>query len=142
MSPTTLEAWLGTHPYLRPVGLLCAEVEAAAAASAAAPARVPDWEDYAADFRAGVPLLRSLDAGIDLDAGGRAVLALVERLAANPAGGKVAADVSTLRDDCARRPRRAASWTFSSARRRSRRPPRVFSVTSAGPRWRGTSVPW
>ena len=58
-----------------------------------------DWEDYAADFRAGVPLLRSLDAGIDLEAGGRAVLALVERLASNPAGGKLAADVSTLREE-------------------------------------------
>ena len=95
----TVDAWLTTHPYLRPVGLLCAEVEAAAAATAAAPARVPDWEDYAADFRAGVPLLRSLDAGIDLEAGGRAALALVERLASNPAGGKLAADVSTLREE-------------------------------------------
>ena len=56
----TLEAWLVARPYLRPVGLLSAEVEAGAAASAADPARVPDWEDYAADFRAGVPLGRKL----------------------------------------------------------------------------------
>jgi FdhE protein len=99
LSPTTLEAWLVAHPYLRPVGLFCAEVEAGTVASAAAPAGVPDWEDYAADFRAGVPLLRSLDAGVDLEAGGRAVLALVERLALNPAGGKLAADVSRLREE-------------------------------------------
>lgn len=99
MSQTTLDAWLGTHPYLVPVGLLCTEVEAAAAASAAAAAAAPDWEDYAADYRAGVPLLRSLDAGIDLRAGGRAALALVEHLASNPSGGKLAADVSALREE-------------------------------------------
>jgi FdhE protein len=99
LSQTTLDAWLGTHPYLVPVGLLCTEVEAAAAASAAAAAAAPDWEDYAADYRAGVPLLRSLDAGIDLRAGGRAALALVEHLASNPSGGKLAADVSALREE-------------------------------------------
>ena len=99
MSSTTLEAWLVARPYLRPVGLLSAEVEAGAAASAAAPAHVPDWEDYAADFKSGVPLLRSLDAEMDLEAAGRAVLALVEGLASNPAGGKLAADVSALREE-------------------------------------------
>jgi hypothetical protein len=30
------------------------------------PARIPEWEDYRADFLAGVPLLSSADAAVDL----------------------------------------------------------------------------
>jgi FdhE protein len=95
LSPITLEAWLGTHPYLRPVRLLCAQVETAAAAGTACSA-VPLWDAYADDFRAGMPLLKSAAAGIDLEACGRTVLALVERLASDPTAGKLAADASAL----------------------------------------------
>lgn len=89
MSPLTLEAWLGKHPYLEPVGRFCREVEAAAAGMTER-ASVPDWKDYEADFRAGVPLLKSVDAEMDLDAAGRAVADLVRSVAPRTPGGDAA----------------------------------------------------
>jgi FdhE protein len=73
--------WLEAHPYLRPVADLCAHVEREAAGIDDVDARIPDWEDYRADFLAGVPLLASAAAGVDLEPGGRMAAALVERLA-------------------------------------------------------------
>jgi FdhE protein len=85
----TTEAWVRAHPYLEPVALLCGDVEAAGREMGPR-ASAPDWEDYAADFRAGVPLLKSVDAEMDLDAAGRAVADLVRRVAARAPGGDAA----------------------------------------------------
>jgi FdhE protein len=57
---------------------------------------VPDWEDYRADFLAGVPLLQSSGAPIDLEPAGRMAALLVKRLAAEPSEGGLAAEASTL----------------------------------------------
>jgi len=63
----TLDAWLEAHPYLEPVARLVAGVEAAADAAAASPgAAVPDWDAYREEYRAGVPLLESPSAAVDL----------------------------------------------------------------------------
>ena len=108
----SVDAWLSTHPYLQPVGRFCAQVETAAAGIGSTCSSVPDWDAYAGDFRAGVPLLKSPDAGIDLEPVGQAAVALVENLAADSGGGKLAADSSALlaelRDPNAAR--RVAEW--------------------------------
>jgi len=77
----TAELWLDAHAYLRPLADLAAQVDRAAARIDVLDARIPDWEDYRTDFGAGVPLLASVDAGVDLESGGRMAAALLERLA-------------------------------------------------------------
>lgn len=92
----TLDPWLDRHSYLRPLADLDAQVERAVAGIDVVHARVPDWEDYRPDFIAGVPLLSSADAGIDLEAGGRMAGALLERLAAGTSSGRLAAETRAL----------------------------------------------
>jgi FdhE protein len=62
----TLDAWLATHPYLRPAADLQALLDATAASISVPAAPLPRWDEYADDFQAGVPLLRSSKAAIDL----------------------------------------------------------------------------
>lgn len=89
MKPITFDAWLAAHPYLVPVGRFCREIEAAAAGMTVR-ASVPDWRNYAADYQAGVPLLKSVDAGMDLEAAGRAVAEFVRVVAPRAPGGDAA----------------------------------------------------
>ena len=67
-------------------------------------ARIPDWEDYRADFLAGVPLLLSADAAVDLEPGGRMAAALLERLAAGTSPGQLAAEARALDAELRREP--------------------------------------
>ena len=80
----TPDSWLEAHAYLRPIAELSAEVDLAAAAIDTPEAPLPDWEDYRPDFLAGVTLLHSGDAAIDLEPGGRTAAALIERLGVVP----------------------------------------------------------
>ena len=80
----TPDLWLQRHRYLQPVADVHAVVEAAVAGIALPAAPIPDWDDYAADFHAGVPLLRSPAAAFDFAAVETAVHSLVETLAAAP----------------------------------------------------------
>jgi FdhE protein len=82
----TRGSWLQTHPYLRRVADLSAAVDQAAAGIEILEARLPDANDYRADFLAGVPLLSSADVSVDLEPGGRMAAALLERLAGSPTG--------------------------------------------------------
>ena len=100
----TSDPWLEAHAYLRPVADLCAEVDREAAGIGVLDARIPDWEDYRADFLAGVPLLTSADAGVDLEPGGRMAGALLERLAAGTPPGPLAAEAGALDADLRRAP--------------------------------------
>lgn len=77
----TRDLWLERHAYLRPLADLAAQIDRAADGIAVLDARIPDWEDYRQGFLAGVPLLSSPDAGVDLEPGGRMASALLERLA-------------------------------------------------------------
>jgi len=77
----TREQWLVAHAYLRPVADLSAHVDRAMAGIDVPDARIPDWDDYRLEFIAGVSLLSSADAGIDLEPGGRVATALIEQLA-------------------------------------------------------------
>jgi DNA-binding NarL/FixJ family response regulator len=100
----TSDPWLEAHSYLRPVADLSAEVDLASSAIEMLDARIPDWEDYRADYLAGVPLLSSADAGVDLERGGRMAAALIERLAAGTSSEWLAAEARVL-DTALRRER-------------------------------------
>jgi len=77
----TRDVWLARHPYLQPVADVQALVEAAAVGIAVPTAPIPDWERYAADFHAGVPLLQSSTVTFDFAAAETAVDSLIRRLA-------------------------------------------------------------
>jgi FdhE protein len=95
----TQDLWLEAHSYLRPVAELSAHVERAAAAIDVFDARMPDWDDYRQDFLAGVPLLSSADAFVDLEPGGRMAAALLERLASEASPGWLRAEARALHAD-------------------------------------------
>lgn len=76
----TLDDWVASHPFLRPIALMRARIDAAVDAGASATA-LPVWEEYAEDFATGTPLLRSFDAAVDLEPAGRRIVAAIERLA-------------------------------------------------------------
>ena len=104
MSLLTRDGWLEAHPYLRPVGELCGRIERAAAELPSETPAIPDWDDYASDYRAGVPLLASPYAAVDLEPAGRMVQSLVARLASDAAGGKLASEASALDGELSARP--------------------------------------
>jgi hypothetical protein len=91
----TPDLWLKAHSYLRPLADLSAQVDRAAAGIDVLDARVLDWEDYRSDFLAGVPLLPSTAAAVDLEPGGRMAGALLERLASGTSG-RLAAETRAL----------------------------------------------
>src|SRR5687768_2963105 len=99
----TPDRWFEAHSYLRPLADLAAQVDRAAAGIDVLAARISDWEDYRADYLAGVPLLTSADAGVDLEPGGRMAGALLERLASGSSG-TFAAEVRALDTHLRRRP--------------------------------------
>jgi FdhE protein len=99
----TPESWLEAHAYLRPVAELSAEVDRAAA-SETLQAPIPDWENYRPDFLAGVALLHSADAAIDLEPGGRTAAALIERLAFARSSAWLAAETRALHAELQREP--------------------------------------
>jgi FdhE protein len=78
----TQDSWLEAHAYLRPLANLSAQVERAAAGIEVFEARIPDWEGYRQDFLAGVPLLTSVSASVDLEPAERMAAALLDRLGA------------------------------------------------------------
>jgi FdhE protein len=92
----TPERWLDAHSYLRPLGDLSADVDRAMTGIDSPVARIPDWDDYRQDFLAGVPLLSSADAGVDLEPGGRIAAALLETLASGPLSGSLAEEIRAL----------------------------------------------
>ena len=92
----TPDSWLEAHAYLRPLADLSAEVERAAAEIAIPEAPLPDWDDYRADFVAGVTLLQSADAAVDLEPGGGMATALIEKLARARSSGWLAAEARAL----------------------------------------------
>src|SRR5262245_27834901 len=109
----TRDAWLSAHPYLRPMAQWCGRVERAAAEVVTSHAGAPRWDDCGDDFGAGVPLLSSDSAGLDRDAAGKAIAALVERLGAEPTADPLAADTRRLGAELAREAgaaRRAVDW--------------------------------
>lgn len=108
----SLDAWLETHPYLRDLARFSSRVAAASEGLVSSP-RVPSWDDYAGDFAAGVPLLQSAAALIDLEPAGTIAGELLERLAGDDLAGAPASDIRALADALRREPspgRRVAAY--------------------------------
>lgn len=80
----TEEHWLQAHAYLRPVAELAALIDRAASEIDVVESPIPDWDAYHPDFRAGVPLLLSDRAAVDLEPGERMAAALLQRLTNDP----------------------------------------------------------
>lgn len=101
------EPWLEAHAYLRPLAILSAEVNRVATGIDLLAAAIPDWEEYRPDYLAGVPLLSSAAAAVDLEPGGRMVEALVSRLgsAASADAGWLAAETAALAAELQREPK-------------------------------------
>ena len=120
---------------------LSAQVDRAAAGIDVLDARIPDWDDYRADFLAGVPLLSSADAAVDLEPGGRMAQRFSTTGLQSP--GRLAEETARSPRNWARALRsRAASRTSCWATRRSHRRSPGCCVIWRGRRWRGSSVPW
>src|SRR6188472_3368523 len=98
------DTWLEAHAYLRPLGELSEQVDRALAGIEILEARIPDFDDYRPDFQAGVPLLSSADAGVDLEPGGRMAAALIAQLAAGSSPEWLVAETRALDADLRRAP--------------------------------------
>lgn len=93
------DAWLVAHPYLRPVADVHALVEAAASEIGIPVAPLPDWEAYTPDFHAGVPLLQSEKAAIDLAVPEAALVSLIRKLASSTLPGPLAQQCRDLESE-------------------------------------------
>jgi FdhE protein len=100
----TTDLWLEEHSYYRPLADVFAQVDRAATAIDLLDARIPDWEDYREDFLAGVPLLPSNAAAVDLEPGGRMTVALLERLTSATFSGKFDEEARALDAELRRKP--------------------------------------
>lgn len=113
----TQEAWLAAHPYLRLVADLDAQVATAAASVPSGRAYIPNWDDYAGDYRAGIPLLQSSHVAIDFEPAAAILVLLVESLTSKPLPEKLAAEcrvsISQLRGET-NAPRRAIAWLLDN----------------------------
>ena len=104
MSVSAPERWLEDHPYLRQMADLCRCVERALSELSVPSAAIPAWESYQDDFEAGIPLLSSAGARVDLEPVGALVAGLVRRLETEPLPGPVAAEVRALSSELSRTP--------------------------------------
>jgi FdhE protein len=109
----THDIWLSRHSYLEPVAQLHTLVDAAVVGIPTEHPCAPIWDDYAADFQQGVPLLESSVAPIDITAAANAVMLLIEKLSSALLSGKLAQETRSLDSDLRRdpdAPRRAVDW--------------------------------
>ena len=109
----TLAEWLRAHAFLEPVARMRARVDAAIDAAAIPAPPPPDWEDYTDDLVAGVPLLLSDAAAVDLQPAGAAIVAVAVSLAAGPPGGEEPDEMRALGEALAREPdaaRQIVAW--------------------------------
>jgi len=89
----TRDQWVARHPYLRPVAELQALVATNADRIEMPLAALPDWNCYADDFRAGVPLLKSPHAAVNVDDLHDAVVQLLRNVAST-------SDSSSIAEQC------------------------------------------
>src|SRR3954447_20769519 len=92
----TLDVWVAKHPYLQPVADLHALVRATAEEISVPAARIPEWDGYIEEFRAGVPLLSSSYSPIEPGSVERAFLLLAGRLASKALPGALAEEICEL----------------------------------------------
>ena len=110
--------WLKTHPYLQPLASLQAQVNAEIAEIPIASPAIPEWDGYADDFHAAVPLLHSAKAHIDLEPGQTYITALVEKLAESSLPHSLVEDSKILNSELRRVPNAhcaAVAWLLYGA---------------------------
>lgn len=88
--------WLERHAFLQPLARLSARIEEAVDRLAPPPAAPPAFDDFRDEYLAGVPLLSSVRAPVDLEPAARTVVALVLRLAAEPLPDEIASKMRAL----------------------------------------------
>ncbi len=109
----TPETWLRAHAYLRPLADLDAQIEAALGRIEPGRPAIPSWEAYAADFGAGVPLLSSAEAAVELEPLGSGAVALVAALATSALPERIALGIRELDAELRAEPKaalRVADW--------------------------------
>ena len=80
----TLEMWISTHPYLKPLEAFQSQVVKALNGISGKCAQIPDWDLYADDYNDGLPLLHCAPAVIDGAELEKMVASLLKQLAAMP----------------------------------------------------------
>jgi FdhE protein len=80
----TRDSWVTRHPYLQPIAAARVVVEAAAAQLARPTSQLPEWEKYADDFHAGIPLLQSERVALGFNDSISVVHRMLDELAAMP----------------------------------------------------------
>ena len=98
------EGWLEEHPYLRPLAGLCARVDRAVSELELEQVAPPAMDGYREDFEAGIPLLSSPSARVDLEPAAAAVGGLLRSLQAGPLPEAISGEVSALAAELARNP--------------------------------------
>jgi FdhE protein len=109
----TQEVWLGGHPYLQRLADFHAKVAATVASISVPCADVPIWKDYMEDFRAGMPLLHSAAAAIDVRPAETILTSLVETLTGQLLPFQTAREILTLAAElrgCQTAPGRLVAW--------------------------------
>ena len=92
----TRQEWLRTHAFLDPIASLHDRVDGALAAIRGPLVALPSWDDHAADYHEGVPLLRGAGAAVDLAPAGGTTIELIDALAAGPESDRIAAEARAL----------------------------------------------
>src|SRR3954451_9654056 len=92
----TLDRWGAQHPYLEPIARLDAEVNGEIDGIPLGTACIPSWEGYFADYVAGISLLESQAAAIDLEPVEKALALVVGKLATRPLPGVLRKETEAL----------------------------------------------
>ena len=104
---------LRKHAYLSGIAKLQELINDTAAEVVIPTAIVPIWSHYISDFDAGLPLLRSSAATIDLAPVEKALVSLLETLVSKPLPGRMAHEITDLMADLqshSSAPRKAVAW--------------------------------
>jgi FdhE protein len=110
--------WLKTHSYLQPLASLQAQINAEIAEIPIVRPSIPEWDGYADDFYAAVPLLHSPKARIDLDPVEKYIALLVEKLAASSLPYSLAEESKVLNTELCQAPNApcaAVGWLLHDA---------------------------
>jgi|tagenome__1003787_1003787.scaffolds.fasta_scaffold20813403_2 FdhE protein len=96
--------WVKTHSWLQPLASLQAHINAEIAEIPIARPAIPEWQGYADDFHAGLPLLHSPEVRIDLEPVEKCIASLVEKLAVSALPYHLAEDSKILNGELSRTP--------------------------------------
>lgn len=95
----TCDAWVARHPYLRPLAQVRGLIDAVASGISTPVQRQPEWGRYADDFHAGVPLLQSDRAAVDVADPVGTVHVMASGLMTQPLPAWLAGECRTLRSE-------------------------------------------